>query len=127
MSDTQGIMASLDVESLFTNVPIADTIDIIADYMYRSPDKHPPQIPEAILRTMLEHYTAKSPFISPKGSMEWRWVALLGLPLPTTTWVVLKTKYSVIKNSNLKFIFVMSTILFTFSIVPMRLLFNYLL
>ena len=67
--NAQGIMASLDVESLFTNVPIADTIDIIADYVYRSTDKHPPQIPEAILRAMLELCTSKSPFISPTGSI----------------------------------------------------------
>ena len=63
----EGIMASLDVESLFTNVPISDTINIISDYMYRNPDKHPPQIPETILRSMLELCTSKSPFLSPSG------------------------------------------------------------
>ena len=60
-------MASLDVESLFTNVPIFDTIDIISNYVYRNPDKQPPQIPEAILRSMLQLCTAKSPFVSPSG------------------------------------------------------------
>ena len=63
----EGIMASLDVESLFTNVPISNTIDIISDYVYRNPDKQPPQIPEAILRSMLQLCTSKSPFISPSG------------------------------------------------------------
>ena len=65
----QGIMASLDVESLFTNVPIVDTIDIISDYVYRNCDKLPPQIPETILRAMLELCTSKSPFISPTGQI----------------------------------------------------------
>ena len=65
----QGIMASLDVESLFTNVPIVDTIDIISDYVYRNPDKLPPQIPETILKALLELCTSKSPFISPTGQI----------------------------------------------------------
>jgi hypothetical protein len=41
-------MASLDVESLFTNVPVNETIDLILKYVYHNedPEKCPPIIPE---------------------------------------------------------------------------------
>ena len=37
-----GTLASLDVESLFTNVPVQDTINIIANNVYHHPDISPP-------------------------------------------------------------------------------------
>ena len=36
------ILASLDVESLFTNVPVLKTIDIICDCVYKHPVIPPP-------------------------------------------------------------------------------------
>ena len=56
-------MASLVVESLFTNVPISDTINIISDYIYRNPNNHPLQTPESILRSMF--CTSKSSLLLP--------------------------------------------------------------
>ncbi|XP_064101711.1 uncharacterized protein LOC135212192 [Macrobrachium nipponense] len=47
-------MASLDVESLFTNVPI---------------DKQPPNIPEESLKTLLDICTKRAPFTSHGGQM----------------------------------------------------------
>ena len=38
-----GILASLDVESLFTNVSVDATIDIIMDRLYRDPSVAPPE------------------------------------------------------------------------------------
>ena len=47
---TPKLLASLDVESLFTNVPVMDTIEIIIDNVYNNPTKSPPNIPQEILK-----------------------------------------------------------------------------
>ena len=41
-TNPEGLICSLDVESLFTNVLVTDTINIICDYCYRTPDTSPP-------------------------------------------------------------------------------------
>ena len=64
-----GIIASLDVESLFTNVPIDATINIIIKYVYNHPLIKKPKIPQEILRQLLELCTKKSPFRCPKGNI----------------------------------------------------------
>ena len=46
-------MCSFDVKSLFTNVPIEETIRICLDTLYRSDDIDPPAIEEALLRKLL--------------------------------------------------------------------------
>jgi len=43
-------IASLDVESLFTNVPIHETINIIINTVYHS-DMNPPKNPETLIKT----------------------------------------------------------------------------
>ena len=63
----QGILASLDVESLFTNVPVEDTIEIILRYVFHNPDLSPPRVPRKVIEGMLRICTTKSPFISPVG------------------------------------------------------------
>jgi hypothetical protein len=64
-------MASLDVESLFTNVPVNETIDIILDYVYRNidPEKYPPNIPENYMKSLLLLCTTECPFYSPDRSV----------------------------------------------------------
>lgn len=52
---------SLDVQSLFTNVPVNRTIDIIANHVYHS-EIAPPSIPEHILRELLLICTTMTPF-----------------------------------------------------------------
>ncbi|XP_064082963.1 uncharacterized protein LOC135198973 [Macrobrachium nipponense] len=64
-----GIIASLDVESLFTNAPVDKTIDIILDRVYRSQSTAPLNIPEASLRTLLEICMKKAPFSTHRGQM----------------------------------------------------------
>ncbi|KAG0718572.1 hypothetical protein GWK47_052180 [Chionoecetes opilio] len=63
------IIASLDVESLFTNAPVDKTIDFILDRIYRSEDTKPLDIPEIALKTMLHLCTKEAPFLCPSGLM----------------------------------------------------------
>ena len=44
---------SLDVENLFTNVPVLQTIEIILENVYNNPAKPPPDIPKKILEELL--------------------------------------------------------------------------
>ena len=45
-----GLMASLDVESLFTNIPLAETIGIIIECCYNHPHNRQPKFPKNLLR-----------------------------------------------------------------------------
>ncbi|XP_076033080.1 uncharacterized protein LOC143020534 [Oratosquilla oratoria] len=61
-------IASLDAESLFTNVPVDETINVILDRVYRS-DLPALNIPEYILKAILETYTKEAPFLSHRGEL----------------------------------------------------------
>ena len=65
----QGILASLDVESLFTNVPVEETIQIILRYVFDQPGIVPPRIPRKVIEGMLRICTTRSPFLSPSGKL----------------------------------------------------------
>ena len=67
-SRPSNIIASMDVESLFTNVPVDATINMICDRLYRA-DTAPFPIPEASLRTLLNACTKEVPFYGPDGNM----------------------------------------------------------
>ena len=56
-----GIMCSLDVSSLFTNVPLEETLNICLDKLYSLTD--PPALPRVVLRKLLEFATKKSHFL----------------------------------------------------------------
>ena len=62
-------LASLDVESLFTNVPVMDTIEIILNNVYNHATSTPPAIPKAILRQLLIICTTKCPFRNFDGQL----------------------------------------------------------
>ena len=64
-----GIIASLDVENLFTNVPINETIDIIVEYSYNHPTLPPPKISKNILKELLNLCTREAPFRCPQGNL----------------------------------------------------------
>ena len=66
---SSGIIASLDVESLFTNVPVDRTIDFICNKVYRSRPTPGLDIPEVHLRTLLEACTKQAPFRCPRGKL----------------------------------------------------------
>ncbi|XP_076069838.1 uncharacterized protein LOC143041708 [Oratosquilla oratoria] len=61
-------IASLDVESLFTNVPVDETIDIILNRVYRS-NRLIIDIPEDVIKSMLETCTKEAPFLSHRGEL----------------------------------------------------------
>ena len=63
------LLASLDVESLFTNVPLQQTIDIIIQDVYHHETLVPPPITPESLRQLLMICTTKTPFKSPDGSI----------------------------------------------------------
>ena len=63
------ILASLDVDSLFTNVPVYETINIILDYVYHHPTLLPSTIPESTLKQLLTLCTTKTPFRSTDGKL----------------------------------------------------------
>ena len=54
-------MCSFDVKSLFTNVPLDETIQICLDKLYSQPK--PPTLPRAVLKKLLEFATKKSHFL----------------------------------------------------------------
>ena len=64
-----GLLASLDVESLFTNVPVQETIDIILSTVYNHPTMPPLNIPKTILGKLLSACTMESPFRGPNGKL----------------------------------------------------------
>ena len=57
----QEVMCSFDVSSLFTNVPLDETIQICLEKLYALPD--PPTLPRHVLKVLLEYVTKKSHFI----------------------------------------------------------------
>ena len=61
-NDYDGSPYSLDVESLFTNVPVKDTIDIILNNVYNNKEKNPPKIEKEVLKELLILCTTKVPF-----------------------------------------------------------------
>ncbi|XP_076043759.1 uncharacterized protein LOC143026862 [Oratosquilla oratoria] len=61
-------IASLDMESLSTNVPVDETINFILDRVYRS-DKPVIDIPEHVLKSLLETCTREAPFLSHRGEL----------------------------------------------------------
>ena len=69
-TEPTGILASLDVESLFTNVPVKATIDIILDYVYQHESLPPPsKLPRNLLNQMLLLCTTEAPFRCPRGKI----------------------------------------------------------
>jgi len=63
------ILASLDVENLFTNVPVDETIEIIINNVYNHPTLTPPDISADILRQLLRICTTRTPFRSVDGDL----------------------------------------------------------
>ena len=67
----EGEIASIDVESLFTNVPVDDTIEIIIDEVYhkRSNGLDKLALSPSILKDLLIACTKDSPFRGPEGKL----------------------------------------------------------
>ena len=67
-NDARGTIASLDVESLFTNVPVDRTINYIINRVYYNDSTPTLGIQEDILRELLESCTKEAPFTCPRGN-----------------------------------------------------------
>ena len=61
------MIASLDVESLFTNIPVIETIEIILDYTYNNSVLSAPLIPRKIMFELLKTCTTENPFKTGTG------------------------------------------------------------
>ncbi|XP_076038315.1 uncharacterized protein LOC143023612 [Oratosquilla oratoria] len=66
-SNPHGMLASLDVESLYTNVPVEETIEIILHDVFHHVSLPPPKIPRHVLQKMLQICTQEVPFRCPSG------------------------------------------------------------
>ena len=66
-----GLLASIDVESLFTNVPVEETIQIILKEVYKNADPTLPplQLTPWILERLLRSCTMEAPFRGPDGRL----------------------------------------------------------
>ena len=81
----KGMLASLDIENLFTNVPVNTTIDIILECVFENPDKRPPNIPRKSLQTLLKLCTTEAPFRHINGSLYYQKDGVaMGSPLGPT-------------------------------------------
>ncbi|XP_063887640.1 uncharacterized protein LOC135115080 [Scylla paramamosain] len=67
-SDSSGVIASLDGESLFTNVPVDRTIDLIIERVYHNDTTPDLGVQESVLRELLECCTKEAPFTCPRGN-----------------------------------------------------------
>ena len=67
----EGILASIDVESLFTNVPIDETIEIILNEVYEKRSNGLPglNLSKQILERLLKACTKDAPFRGPDGQL----------------------------------------------------------
>ena len=66
--NSPGLLASLDVENLFTNVPVHETIEIILQYAYNL-DMKPPPIDKTLLKELLLSCSTEPPFHHPNGNI----------------------------------------------------------
>ncbi|XP_076029100.1 uncharacterized protein LOC143017947 [Oratosquilla oratoria] len=101
----QGIMASLDVQSLFTHVPILPTINTIMDNVYHHPQLPPPKIPENILKQLLIACTTEAPFRSPTGHLFYQIEGVaMGSPLGCTfaEFYMCNLENSVLQNPDIR-------------------------
>ena len=104
-NNCNGVIGSLDVESLFTNVPIDETIGIILKHVFNHPTIAPPKIPPKLLQRLLELCTKESPFKSPEGKLYQQIGGVaMGSPLGPTfaNFYMGELENKVFENPNLK-------------------------
>ena len=59
------MLALFHVESLFSNVPIEDTLNIIIKNVYNHPNLSPPPLSQDVFENLLVICTTKTPFRAP--------------------------------------------------------------
>ncbi|XP_047739936.1 uncharacterized protein LOC125178985 [Hyalella azteca] len=99
-----GLLTSLDVTSLFTNVPTEETLEIIAKHVYAHPTLPAPPIPKKILID-LRLCTSESPFRAPDNKI-YRQIngVAMGCPLGPTfaEYYMCKIKNQVLSDEQIK-------------------------
>ena len=65
----EGVLASLDVESIFTNVSVNETVQLLLDRIYRDEDTPTLDILENSLRRLLQLCTKEAPFCDQGGNL----------------------------------------------------------
>ena len=86
------ILLSFDVESLFTNVPLKETINLIADAVYSDPQNKPP-FSKTVFKNLMNHATGGFFLHDGKLFTQIDGVAMgspLGPTLANFSWVILK-------------------------------------
>lgn len=84
-TEANGFVASLDVESLFTNIPVKSTINIICNAVYFHPSKPPPPFSRETLEKLLLACTTKTQFKHIDGSLYYQIDGVaMGSPLGVT-------------------------------------------
>ena len=66
---SNGMLASIDAENLFSNVPVNGTIDIILQHVYESTTEDPPKIPKHSMEALLRICTTRTPFRNLNGDI----------------------------------------------------------
>ena len=69
LQPNNGLLASLDVENLFTNVSVKKTIDVIINNIYNNPSLPPLKINSNILRKIRLTCTTEVPFHDHRGNI----------------------------------------------------------
>ena len=96
-------MCSFDISSLFTNVPLSETIKICADALYRSELNSPP-FPEEVFIELMETATRSVEFSFNNEMYQQRmvslWVALWDLPWPISLLAFMKSVCSTTTKSQ---------------------------
>jgi len=68
-TSARGMLASLDVDNLFTNVPVAETIRMILSSVYNHPTLNAPSIPITAMEELLMICTTETPFRNIDGEL----------------------------------------------------------
>lgn len=100
----QGLLASLDADSLFTNVPVEETIQIILQNVYHGSELAP-SLPKPILEQLLRCCTTESPFRSPDNKLYYQCNGIaMGNPLGPTfsEFYMCDLENKVLNNEQLK-------------------------
>ena len=67
--DGSDYLASLDVDNLFTNVPVEPAINFILDNVYNNEDKEAPDIPRQMMKSLLLTCCTETPFRHVNGDI----------------------------------------------------------
>ena len=105
LKEINGILALLDVVNLFTNVPITDTITIILEHTYKHKSFPSRDMPQEILKSLLQLCTKESPFKTPEGTLYKQIEGVtMGSPLGSTfaNFYMGHLKNAIFENSNIK-------------------------